>query len=421
MLDKLRLVLKLIGLTFSLTFVRISFHISGQIHRLTYKTDTNPKNVVVVGGSFAGYFLAKQLSESLPSGYRVILIEKHSHFHFTWNFPRISVVPDHDHEAFIPFPSRPKLAPEGAYLFQQGNVVAIAPRKVTLEDGSSIDFDYLAIATGSQARYPAKFEADGKSEGIKFFQEQQDRIKAGQNIVIVGGGAAGVEVAGDIKTKYPEKSVTLVHSRKNLLNNFGVGLHETAQKALEALEVKLYLGERVISDMDTESPKEITLSSGTILRCDTLIKCTGQYPRATLIRGFSPASVSQSGGILVDGMLRLKNSPSPNIFALGDVIDTPGPKMGRAATMQGMCVADNIVRAIKQKPLKTYSPTFVDTSIELTLGLGKNVMYINDGKSEISFSKKMTDESMHAAQMWKLMDAQPFHDAGDLEASKLSA
>ena len=65
----------------------------------------------------------------------------------------------------------------------------------------------------------------------------------------------------------------------------------------------------------------------------------------------------------------MKNSPSPNIFALGDVIDTPGPKMGRAATMQGMFVADNIVRMIKKKPLKEYKPTMVDTSIELTVGL----------------------------------------------------
>lgn len=57
------------------------------------------------------------------------------------------------------------------------------------------------------------------------------------------------------------------------------------------------------------------------------------------------------------------------MFAAGDVIDAPGPSLGRAASIQGMFVADNIVRAIKGKPLKSFKPGLVNWSIELTLGL----------------------------------------------------
>jgi topoisomerase IA-like protein len=38
------------------------------------------------------------------------------------------------------------------------------------------------------------------------------------------------------------------------------------------------------------------------------------------------------------------------------------------------------------------------------------VTYISDGTTDVSFSKKMTDQSMHAAQAWKMMDAKPFDE-----------
>jgi hypothetical protein len=45
-------------------------------------------------------------------------------------------------------------------------------------------------------------------------------------------------------------------------------------------------------------------------------------------------------------------------------------------------------------------------------------MYISDGATEISFSKKVADVSMHASQMWKLMDVQPFKDPADAASDK---
>lgn len=67
--------------------------------------------------------------------------------------------------------------------------------------------------------------------------------------------------------------------------------------------------------------------------------------------------------------MRIANTPNANIFAAGDVVDTPGPSLGRAAANQGIFVADNIVRAIKGKTLKTFKPGLFDWSIVLTLGL----------------------------------------------------
>jgi NADH dehydrogenase FAD-containing subunit len=271
---KVYLVLRLIGLGVSFGILRLGSLIAARIHRRTYKAVAEPKQVVVVGGSFAGFFLAKQLAESLPTGYRVVLIEKHSHFHFTWNFPRISVVSGHDHEAFVPYGKQPPLAPDGVYAFRQGTVIKLDKDKATLEDGSIVKYEYLALATGSQGRYPYRLgPGDDKAACMDFFRRRQERIEHAQDIVIVGGGAAGVEVAGDTKSKYPQKKVTLVHSREHLLNSFGPGLHERAKQALEEMGVKIYLSERVTSAIDEEAPAaEVTLRSGKTLQCDALVR-----------------------------------------------------------------------------------------------------------------------------------------------------
>lgn len=189
---------KLLCTGLSLVLHRFVLSINAKIHRYTYKAVPEAKNVVVIGGSFAGYAAAKQLSDSLPTGYRVILIEKHTHFQFTWNFPRISVVQGHTKNAFIPYPQQSAIKPEGVYEFRQGEVLNIEENLVVLSDKSTVSFEYLVIATGSQARYPATMDANDKSGGFRFFEEQQQRVRDADNILIVGAGAAGVEVAGDV-------------------------------------------------------------------------------------------------------------------------------------------------------------------------------------------------------------------------------
>ncbi|KEF52529.1 uncharacterized protein A1O9_11371 [Exophiala aquamarina CBS 119918] len=412
------LILKLAGYFLTSAIYLLESLVSAKINRWTYNVGDNPKNVVVIGASFAGFHLAKQLAQSIPSGYRVILIERHSHFFFTWNFPRSTVVPGHDHKAFIPYLDPLPSIPEGAYVFTRGTVVSLDSKKVVLEDGSEIEYEYLAVATGSHARYPARLQAIEKAECIAFFKDQQERIKQAQRVIVVGGGAAGMEVASDAKSKYPEKDVTLIHSRDRLLNNFGPLLHTKAMEALDALGVKTYLNERATTGLDEDQPKEVILKNGLVLPCDTLVRCTGQYPRVDLIKEFSPASISPSGKILVDQSLRMANSPNANIFAAGDVIDAPGPSLGRAASIQGMFVADNIVRAIKGKPLKTFKPGLVNWSIELTLGLGKDAMYVSDGVREASFDRKMPHEDLWARQVWKMMGVKPFEDPSYVDESK---
>lgn len=267
MLAHLLLFGKVVAVVLHQTWVLFRLRIASIVHRLTYRPGPQPKNIVVVGASFAGYHTARCLVDSIPSGYRVVVIEKNSHFQLTWVLPRFCVVDGHDNKPFIPYGAYLK-GPPGSSLWITDTVENIEPGKdgrgrVQTAAGEWIDYEYLVLATGSSAGLPSRVCAETKSDGMKALYNQRQKITAARDIVVVGGGPAGIELAADAKAQFPRKNVTLIHSRKTLLNDgFGVKLHHAILKEMENLGVKLVLGEKpAIPDSETG---DITLNEGSV-------------------------------------------------------------------------------------------------------------------------------------------------------------
>jgi NADH dehydrogenase FAD-containing subunit len=265
-----------------------------RIHRLTYRAVDNPRNIVIIGGSFGGFFLAQRLANSVPTGYRVVLVEKKSHFNFTWIFPRVSVVAGHEHKAFIPYGPGVAAAPAGSLVFRQALATAIDDKTVELQDGSKLDYDYLAIATGSTGSPPWNFTTGEKRDGMGVFRDMQQRIRDAKDLVVVGGGAVGVELATDAKSKYPEKNVSLIHSRERVMNTFGPKLHEYAMERMNLLGVNVHLGERVPEKAESEAPSVLTLKSGKTVPYDVLVSRIESKPGQAHTWPASHANVAKS-------------------------------------------------------------------------------------------------------------------------------
>ena len=216
------------------------------VHYYTYKSLPSPqtKNVVVVGGSFTGYYTAKRLTETLPTGYRVVLIEKNSHFNYVFAFPRFSVIRGYEKYAFIPYTGLGKGVPEGIFEFVQGKVDKVDECVIRLEGGKELEYEYLVIATGTSSALPSKVTATERLDSQRELRELQSAIEKAARIAVVGGGAVGVELASDIKDFYQEKSVVLLHSRDRLLPSFGERLHQYVTKRLGEMGVEVWLNER---------------------------------------------------------------------------------------------------------------------------------------------------------------------------------
>lgn len=254
--------------------------VSARLAALTAGNPSSPpdpsevKNVVVVGAAFAGYFAARILASSLPrdGSYRVVVVEPNSHFNFTWVLPRFCVVDGHEHKAFIPYTAAFFAGcPRGMVRWVRDRVRSVRRGSVVLRGGDEIPYEFLVIATGSTVAdgLPSRVGAEDREEGIERLRAMQARIREATRVVVAGGGAAGVELAADVKDRYPDKMVTLVHSRQAVMHRFGPGLQQAAMESLRRLGVEVILGEK--ADSASLDGKFVTLTSGRKVECDCFV------------------------------------------------------------------------------------------------------------------------------------------------------
>lgn len=243
-------------------------------HRWTWRNIENAKNVVIIGGSYAGIHLARRLSETLPTGYRAVLVERNSHFNHLFVFPRFGVVPGREQTAFVPYDGIPSFGPRGILRHVRGSVSSFTPTQVRLASGESIDYEYLAIATGTWQPPPSKASSTEKAEACAELRGAQKRIQHANRIAVIGGGPVGIQIATDIASYFPEKSVTLIHSRAQLLPNFGPRLHEHAYKAMQQLKINVILGERPQLDGNggDAGPGTLSLKDGRTIQYDLVVR-----------------------------------------------------------------------------------------------------------------------------------------------------
>ncbi|KAL2812285.1 hypothetical protein BJX63DRAFT_432727 [Aspergillus granulosus] len=437
--------------------LRTSLHTLYSIyHSWTYRSTLNPKHIVVIGGSFAGLQLVKRLTQTIPTGYKVIWIEKNSHLNYVFAFPRFSVVQGFEARAFIPYTAVEAGAPGGCLRKIQGVVTGVLRGeeggKVVLEGGEEVAFEYLVLATGSTQPLPVQVSSTEREDACKELQSVQSLIEESQTIAILGGGAVGVELASDIKDFHQDKEVTLVHSRDKLLNRFGPRLQDHALTALrDELGVRVLLGERprLPSGGETSMARNARLvfkngreegfdlvvcflsyrllafklreSADAVLE---QIGCTGQRPNSSILATAYPGSIcDKSSRILVQPTLQILTNnistaseattdPTPNrferVFALGDVAAHPGPLMARAGVTQSEIVVQNILSLINGRPAKKiYKPNwFIEGAIKLTLGKTHNAIYARDGsekdiRGEVMIVSKKGKVDLDVGMAWR--------------------
>lgn len=166
-----------------------------------------PLNVVVVGGGY-GAIAARTLATKLDAQkYNLILLSARPYAIHMPATARLSVSTEGDleHNALLPYD---RLFPKGKGTFKHGKAVAIektsgqAGGTLVLQSGERLPFHVLLLATGSIWSGPIAF-ADDAEANTKHIATTRAAFKAANSIAIVGGGAVGVELSGEIKDVYP--------------------------------------------------------------------------------------------------------------------------------------------------------------------------------------------------------------------------
>ncbi|XP_074400555.1 ferroptosis suppressor protein 1 isoform X1 [Zonotrichia albicollis] len=373
--------------------------------------------VVVVGGGFGGTAAASLLqSWAVP----FVLVDVRDAFHHNVAALRAAVESGFAKKTFISY------SVTFGDSFRQGKVVAIDPERqqVVLSDGEELHYSHLILATGSDGPFPGKFnQVIDMESAIQTYEDMVKEVEKSQRILVVGGGAAGVEMAAEIKTEYPDKEVTLIHSKtaladvellpsvrqvvKEILLRKGVrlllaGNHSLAKVCDPGLCVAT--GEKV-SDIENLRPNQfqkdmvVRTERGTEVVVDMVVLCTGIKINSSAYAAAFGDKMASNGALKVNKHLQVEGYE--NIYAIGDCADLKEPKMAYHAGLHANIAVTNIINSLTQKPLKTYEPgslTFL-----LSMGRDDGVGQVNGyyvGRLLVTIAKS---RDLFVSKSWKNM------------------
>ncbi|MFN2172003.1 MAG: dihydrolipoyl dehydrogenase [Candidatus Promineifilaceae bacterium] len=227
--------------------------------------------------------------------------------------------------------------------------------QITLNDGGekTLEAGSIIIATGARPRTLPGVEFDG--ERIISYVEGITSDSVPESIVIVGGGAIGVEFAY-IWANYGV-DVTILEMMPHLLPNEDPEVSDVLEKAYKKLGVNFQTGARVETVEKLDSGVKVTLQDGASLEVDQIMLAINFQPNVENI-GLEAAGVklTDRGNIDIDEHMRTN---VPNIYALGDV--ATDFRLAHIASAMGIIAAETIAGHetvtldFKMMPRCTYS------------------------------------------------------------------
>lgn len=308
------------------------------------------KKIVIVGGGYVGFEVAQELDAYAD----VTLIEQREAFVQPPAAIRALVEPALLDQIILPYDN----------LLQSGNVVrgravSVSQSEVTLETGDVFPADFIVIATGSSYAAPFKPSGDSIADFRQASTDVSAQLAKASSVVIVGAGPVGTELAGEIASAQPEKSITLISSDDTLFPSYPAKFGAQLKRKLERLGVTVVLGQRAQDLRHLDRPYEgsIKMTDGRVIAADLVFPVIGSKPQASLAQSLPGVTQDSAGRVKADKWLR--PSDYPNVLVAGDIADIGDGMTIVATTRQNPWLIKTLKKALggasieQQKP---YSP-----------------------------------------------------------------
>lgn len=195
-------------------------------------------------------------------------------------------------------------------------------RRITLDDGSSLEFDRLLLATGSRAAAPPIEGIDGPGiVNMWTLDDARNYLSAPHSeTVIVGAGFIAFTMLDAIAAQSERVRFIELEDQilPHMLDATSAGLMKTY---LEARGIEILTGTRLEKIEEASGRRRLHLSGGTTLECDAVVIATGVQPNVEFLEGSGIEVGGDPGdGILVDANLK---TSADDIYAAGDVAQGP--------------------------------------------------------------------------------------------------
>ena len=336
--------------------------------------------VVIVGAGFGGLQATHRLK---GAPVQITMVDRRNHHLFQPLLYQVATASLATSEIAWPIRYLLRDRPEVTTLFANVSGVDAANKRVLLDDGDSLPYDTLVLATGARHAYFGHDEWEPFAPGLKTLEDattlrrrilvaferaeretDPERLAALLTFVIVGAGPTGVELAGTIAelardTLRPDfrnidthaARVVLIEAGPRVLAGFPDDLSAYAQRSLESLGVEVVLGQAV-----TECSIDGVVYGDNRLAAKTLIWAAGV--RASSAAQWLDAPADRAFRLQVEPDLTVPGHP--DIFAIGDTVTINGPDgkpvpgIAPAAKQQGVYVADTIKALLRGEKLSPF-------------------------------------------------------------------
>jgi len=352
--------------------------------------------VVIIGCGFGGLFAARALRNAAA---QITVVDRTNHHLFQ---PLLYQVATAGLAApAIAEPIRRALAKQenATVLYAEAQHVDVAARTVVLEDGQTLAYDRLILATGATDSYFGHDEWREHAPGLKTLEDafeirerillafehaerEADPVKRASwlTFVVIGAGATGVEMAGTLaeiarhtlKGEFrrfdPRNArVVLVEGTDRVLPPYPPDLSERARLQLERLGVTVWLGRRV-TGIDAQG---VQLGADR-LEARTVVWCAGVA--ASPLGASLGVPLERGGRVIVEPELTVPGHPE--IQVVGDLAHLPGhrppvPGIAPAAKQMGRHAARNVLAVLAGRPMLPFR--YRDYGQLATIGRSKAV------------------------------------------------
>ncbi|MEN3349684.1 MAG: hypothetical protein V7632_3319 [Bradyrhizobium sp.] len=304
-----------------------------------------PHRVVIVGAGFGGLEAAFGLR---GAPVEITLIDRRNHHLFQPLLYQVATASLATSEIAWPIRYLLRDRPEVTTLFANVGGIDTANKRVLLDDGDSVAYDTLILATGARHAYFGHDEWEPFAPGLKTLEdattlrrrilvaferaerETDPEVRAALlTFVVIGAGPTGVEMAGTIadlaRDTLPRDfrhidtrmaRVVLIEAGPRVLPAFPDDLSAYAQRALESLGVEVVLGQPV-----TECTADGVVYGGNKLAARTIVWAAGV--RASRAAEWLGAPADRAQRLQVEPDLTVPGHPE--IFAVGDTVTIKGP------------------------------------------------------------------------------------------------
>jgi NADH dehydrogenase len=347
---------------------------------------------VIVGGGFAGLYAAKSLRRAPV---QVTLIDRRNHHLFQPLLYQVAMAGLSPGDIAYPIRAILRRQRNTRVWLAEAAAVDLAGRRVALEDGGEVLYDYLILASGVRHAYFGQEQWEPFAPGLKSLEDaleirrrmllaferaehETDPEERGRllTFVIIGGGATGVELAGaladiartvlvsDFRSIDPrEARVVLVEAGPRVLPTFPEPLARKAEASLRGLGVEVRLGSAV-ANVDRDG---VRLGEGAI-DARTVLWAAGVA--ASPLGRTLGVPLDRAGRVLVNPDLSVPGHPEA--FVIGDLAaflhqtGSPLPGVAPAAIQQGRHAARNVLRAVAGRATEPFR--YVDKGTLATIG-----------------------------------------------------